>query len=101
MKLSQTRKIRSATIDLGEGLSFTFQYRSCSPEEFDEIDRESKSDDWPLLAKLEKVISEIGIEDDDGVALPPNRDGLRKLETPILIAMWDQVLQTTLPKKAT
>jgi hypothetical protein len=100
MKLSQTRKTRSAAIDLGDGQSFTFKYRSFTPNEWDEVDESAKADeDWGLVIKLERLVLETGLEDDNGSPVPPTTEGLREIETPILRAMLEAILGTTLPKK--
>lgn len=100
MKLSETRKTRSATVEVSEGLSFTFTYKSFSPDEWDTIDTDSKKEKWGVVTELSKLLVTTGLEDDSDQPIAPTIENLRKIETPILQAMLSAVLNTTLPKKA-
>jgi hypothetical protein len=99
MKLSQTRRTRTATINLGGGLSFTIEYRSFSPAEWDRIDQEASSEKWKLVKELSQLLVSTGLEDDDDRPIAPTEENLRQIETPILKAMLTAILDTTLPKK--
>lgn len=99
MKLSQTRKIRTATIELGDGLSITIEHRSFSPEEWDRMDKEAKDEKWALVKELSTLLVSTGLEDDNGNPIAPTEENLRQIETPILRAMLTAILSTTLPKK--
>ena len=100
MKLSQIRKVRSATVDLGDGQQFTITYRAFTPEEWDAGEKEAESlNEFSNLMRLSKVLVSTGLEDDQGKPIPPTREGLRRIETPILNGMIAAVLGTTLPKK--
>jgi hypothetical protein len=100
MKLSETRKIRKATIEIGDGLSFTFEYRSFSPSEWDAMDEQSASEKWGLVKQLSSLLVTTGLEDDDNRPIPPTEENLAQFEVPILRAMLSEILATTLPKKA-
>lgn len=106
MKLSETRKIRIATVDLGDGHQITIKYRSFTPNEWDDAESQAqeqaeKDREWGVVIKLSKVLIETGIEEDNGPEfIPPTVEGLRRIEAPVLGAMLEAVLNTTLPKKA-
>ena len=101
MKLSQTRVIRSSTIDLGDGLSFTFKHRSFTPAEWDYVNQQAQKaeDEWGIVLKLATVVTETGLEFEDGQPIPPTPEGLRQIESPILSAMLNAVFEAVLPKK--
>jgi hypothetical protein len=99
MKLSQTRKVRTAIIELGDGLSFTIEHRSFSPEEWDRVDKEAKDEKWGLVKELSNLLVSTGLEDDNGNPIGPTEENLRQIELPILKAMLSAILGTTLPKK--
>ncbi|MGH9936578.1 MAG: hypothetical protein ACREAM_10055, partial [Blastocatellia bacterium] len=78
MKLSQTRKIRTAVVDLGDGETFTIHFNSPTPDEWDAADEESSgNDEWANVLKLETCLVDTGLEGDDGASIPPTREGLR------------------------
>lgn len=99
MKLSATRKTRTAEINLGDGQSFTITYRSFSPDEWDRLEEDTADEKWRVAIQLSKLLVSTGLEDDDDSPIAPTVENLRRIESPILTAMLRAIVGTTLPKK--
>lgn len=100
MKISEIRRIRTATVALDGGQEITITYRAFTPEEWDEGGAEAeKQNEFANVMRLSRVLVSTGLEEDDGTPVPPTREALRRIESPILNAMVGAILNTTLPKK--
>jgi hypothetical protein len=108
MKLSQLTPERQTVIKLeipdGSAVrieEITVKFRPPTAALLDQAEERARmADGYPIVEQLAELLTDTGIDTEEGERIPPTAEGLRLIPFVILRQLFDGVLNATLPKKA-